>query len=278
MIMDKIPQELVKSLMELGLLESEAKIYVTLVMMNNSEVKKLIDFLGLSKPNTYESLRLLKEKGLVVLINTKPMTYQATPPDIGLEMLLKTHLDAKEKAKEKAKQYFSTLNKQDFVEKPSETLWHVFGGNSIEQKINDMIQNATESIFIALSPKYLNYIEKLDEHIKLDVIIFSDEQDTEQKLKKLFKGKKGNFQIVGKEDMISADVAAVPPKELIQYKEALSMFNYEKMLMLIVDNSELLFIPPVSEDPISAINTKNKAFIMIMKIEFASASHVFHRK
>jgi len=56
------------------------------------------------------------------------------------------------------------------------------------------------------------------------------------------------------------------------------MFNYENMLMLIVDDSELLFIPPVSKDSISAINTKNKAYIMIMKIEFASASHVFHQK
>ena len=95
--MEKIPQELVKSLMDLGLFESEAKIYITLVMLNNSEVKKLIDFLGLSKPNTYESLRLLKEKGLVVLINTRPTTYQATPPDIGLDMLLQNHLNLKRK-------------------------------------------------------------------------------------------------------------------------------------------------------------------------------------
>ena len=107
--MNKIPQELIKSLVDLGLLESEAKIYTTLAMMDNSEVKTLIEFLGLSKPNTYESLRLLKEKGLVVLINTKPMTYQATPPDIGLDMLLKNHLNSQEKAKTNAKKFFSTL-------------------------------------------------------------------------------------------------------------------------------------------------------------------------
>nr|WP_054858346.1 helix-turn-helix domain-containing protein [Methanobacterium formicicum] len=97
--MNEIPQELIKSLMDLGLLESEAKIYITLAMMNNSEVKTLIEFLGLSKPNTYESLRLLEEKGLVSLINTRPMAYQALPPEIGLEVLLKTHIDAKDKAK-----------------------------------------------------------------------------------------------------------------------------------------------------------------------------------
>ena len=177
-IMEKIPQELVKSLMDLGLLESEAKIYITLVMLNNSEVKKLIDFLGISKPNTYESLRLLKEKGLVVLINTRPMTYQATPPDIGLDMLLQNHLNLKEKAKDKAKKFFSTLDRENFIEKPSETLWHVFGEKSIKYKINDMIQSATNSIFLASSPKYLKYLEKFEEkNIKLDIIIFSDDMN-----------------------------------------------------------------------------------------------------
>jgi|GEM_PF-5158655 hypothetical protein len=48
--MDEIPHELIKSFIDLGLLESEAKIYITLSMMNNSEVKTLIEFLGISKP------------------------------------------------------------------------------------------------------------------------------------------------------------------------------------------------------------------------------------
>jgi sugar-specific transcriptional regulator TrmB len=275
MIMDGIPQELVKSLMELGLLESEAKIYITLVMMNNSEVKKLIEFLGISKPNTYESLRLLKEKGLVVLINTRPMTYQATPPDIGLDMLLQNHLNSKEKAKNKAKKIFSTLDHENFIEKSPETLWHVFGGKSIKYKINDMIQSATKSIFLASSPKYLKYLEKFDEkNLKLDIVIFSDDMNTKEKLEKIFKDKKGNFQIVPYEAMINASVAAVPEEELITYKEALSMFEYENMMMLITDDSEVLFIPPVSQNSISAVNTKNKAFVMIMKIEFGSIPQI----
>ena len=273
--MEKIPQELVKSLMDLGLLESEAKIYITLVMLNNSEVKKLIDFLGISKPNTYESLRLLKEKGLVVLINTRPMTYQATPPDIGLDMLLQNHLNSKEKAKNKAKNIFSTLDRENFIEKSPETLWHVFGEKSINYKINDMIQSATNSIFLASSPKYLKYLEKFDEkNLKLDIIIFSDDMNKKEKLKKIFKNKKGNFQIVPNQSMIDASVAEVPEEELVTYKEALSMFEYENMMMLIIDDSEVLFIPPVSQNSISAINTKNKAFVMIMKIEYGSIPQI----
>jgi sugar-specific transcriptional regulator TrmB len=240
-------------------------------MMNNSEVKKLIEFLGISKPNTYESLRLLKEKGLVVLINTRPMTYQSTPPDIGLDMLLQNHLKLQEKAKNKAKKLFTTLDHENFIEKSPETLWHVFGGKSIKYKINDMIQSATTSIFLASSPQYLEYLENFDEkNLKLDIISFSDEIDAKEKLEKIFKDKKGNFQIVPYEAMIGAAMTAVPEGELITYKEALSMFEYENMMMLITDDSEVLFIPPVSQNSISAVNTKNKAFIMIMKIEFGS--------
>ena len=272
--MDQIPQELIKSLMDLGLLESEAKIYVTLVMLNNSEVKKLIDFLGLSKPNTYESLRLLKEKGLVVLINTRPMTYQATPLDIGLEMLYQTNLDLKEKAKEKAKKIFLTLDKENFIEKNPETLWHVFGGKSIDYKIKEMIIGANKSIFFASSPQYLQYLEKLDEkNIKMDIITISNNHNIKEKLNTIFKNKKVNYHIVNYKDMINSSLTAVPEDELISYKEALNMFDYENMLMLIVDDSELLFIPPVSQDSIAAINTKNKAFIMIMKIEYMAINH-----
>jgi len=273
-IMDQIPQELIKSLMDLGLLESEAKIYITLLMLNYSEVKKLIDFLGLSKPNTYESLRLLKEKGLVVLINTRPMTYQAIPLDIGLEMLYQTNLDLKEKAKEKAKKIFLTLDKENFIEKNPETLWHVFGGKSIDNKIKEMIIGANKSIFFASSPQYLKYIEKLNEkNIKMEIITISNNSNIKDKLNKIFKEKKVDYHIVNYKDMINSSLTAVPEDELISYKEALNMFDYENMLMLIVDDSELLFIPPVSQDSIAAINTKNKAFIMIMKIEYMAINH-----
>lgn len=276
--MDKIPQKLVKALMELGLLESEAKIYTTLAMMNISEVKKLIDFLGLSKPNTYESLRLLEEKGLVVLINTRPRTYQAIPPDIGLELLLETHLNAKREAQE----LFSALDKQKFIEKPPETLWYVFGENSIDYKIKDMINGTTESIFLLSSPKYLKYLKKLKkENLKLDIITIAlDKQDTEQIIEKIFKGKnEGNFHIINTEDIINASIPInIPQEESKTYKKALSSIDYENMMVLIVDDSEVLYIPPVSEGSINAINTKNKAFLVSMKIEFAAIQHTVHQK
>ena len=102
--MVKIPLGLVQLLMELGLLENEAKLYIALVIMDNADVKNLINFVGLSRPNAYESLRMLEEKGIISLINTRPMVYQAIPPEIGLEILFGKYKNSqKEKNKRKAK-------------------------------------------------------------------------------------------------------------------------------------------------------------------------------
>ncbi len=262
--MEKIPQQLIKSLMELGLLESEAKIYIALAMMDNAEVKELINLLGLSKPNTYEGLRMLEEKGLVVLINTRPMAYQVTPPDIGLEMLLKNHVNAKIEAET----IFSTMNKEDFVEKSSEALLHVFGEKSIDFKIRDMFDNASRSVFIISSPQYIKYFKKLDgTRLKLDINIFSEGKDTEEEIIKSFGNKEGNFKIISEENVIKMHSSKIQsPKELEEYKEALSIFEYKNMMILMVDDSEIMYVLPFSKNTLSAFNTKNKSLITLMKL------------
>lgn len=263
-MMDKIPQKLIKSLMDLGLLESEAKIYIALTILDNAEVKKLINILGLSKPNTYEGLRMLEEKGLVVLINTRPMAYQATPPDIGLEMLLKTHLDAKKEAKK----IFSTLDKEKFAERTSETLLHVFGEKSIDYKIKDMLNKATKNVFMISSPQYLKYIENLTQkELKFDITIFSEGKNTEQDIRKLLINHEGNFQIISEENAINMHSSKITnPEELKEYKEALSMFEYRNMMVLMIDDSEIMYVLPFSQDTLSAFNTKNKSLITLMKL------------
>jgi len=250
--------------MDLGLLESEAKIYIALTILDNAEVKKLINILGLSKPNTYEGLRMLEEKGLVVLINTRPMAYQATPPDIGLEMLLKTHLDAKKEAQK----IFSTLDKEKCAERTSETLLHVFGEKSIDYKIKDMLNSATKNVFMISSPQYLKYIENLTQkELKFDITIFSEGKNTEQDIRKLLINHEGNFQIISEENAINMHSSKITnPEELKEYKEALSMFEYRNMMVLMIDDSEIMYVLPFSQDTLSAFNTKNKSLITLMKL------------
>ena len=181
--MDHIPQDLVKSLMELGLLESEAKIDVSLVIMNNSEVKELIHFVGISKPNTYEGLRSLEEKGLINLINGKPITYQAVAPDIGLEILFDTHV----KAKDHAKKLFATLDKTVNNEGLSDSLWYVFTKKNVEYKLRDMVKNANKSVQLLSSDHFVKYLRPLArKDLNMDITIISGFGDKTQSLKTLF--------------------------------------------------------------------------------------------
>jgi Predicted transcriptional regulators len=199
------------------------------------------------------------------------MAYQALPPEIGLEVLLKKHIDAKEKAKK----IFSIMDKEKFVPKSSDSFWNVFNGESINYKIKDMIQNAKESIFMVSSPKYIKYLENADTNLKLDIVVFS-ETSTFETLKKHFKEKKGNFKVVNEEDMLNL-VASSKTKDQKQfeiYKEALLMVEYRNMVMLAIDDEEVLYMPPMSTNSLTAINTKNKAMTILMKIGLSDITNL----
>lgn len=264
--MNNVPQDLVRSLIELGLPESEARIYIALVIMNNSEVKELIDFSGISKPSAYEALRSLENKGFIVLINERPLVYQAIPPEIGLELLMDTHI----KAKEDAKRLLSTLGRIHVEDRPQETVWCVFKKKSIEYKIRDMLQNAAESVLLMASDQYIKYLTPVSNtSLDLDVTIFSENPNIEPLLKKIFKSDNARFQLINKAEMLKRLMAykagfqeeMVPP-----FKEILFMFNFDNMLFVIADDSDLLYVPPLSGDSLIAINLKNKLLSENMKL------------
>ena len=270
--MDHIPQDLVKSLMELGLLESEAKIYVALVSMNNSEVKELIDFVGISKPNTYEGLRSLEEKGLINLINGKPITYQAVSPDIGLEILFDTHV----KAKDHAKKLFATLDKTVNNEGLPDSFWYVFTKKNVEYKLRDMVKNANKSVQLLSSDHFIKYLKPLArKDLDVDITIISGSSDKTQSMKTLFNSDKANVTIVDKKNMVRMLAIYKSGNQeayISPFENFLSMFSFENMLILIVDDMEILYVLPLSDSSMNAINSKNKAMVKNMKLVFSAMS------
>lgn len=68
-------------LIELGLTESESKIYISLLKLNNSTVKEISKDTGFHRTNIYDILEQLKEKGLVSTIKEgKSACFSATDP------------------------------------------------------------------------------------------------------------------------------------------------------------------------------------------------------
>ena len=120
-------------------------------------------------------------------------------------------------------------------------------------------------------------IKKTITILVLNSVIFSFGQECCETLKKDFEDKKGNFKVVNEEDMLNI-VASSKTKDQKQfeiYKEALLMVEYRNMVMLAIDDEEVLYMPPMSTNSLTAINTKNKAMTMLMKIGLSDITNQF---
>lgn len=266
MIMNRIPEELTDSLMELGLLESEAKIYAALVLKHDSEVKELQEFLGMSKPSVYEGLRTLEEKGFVILTNPKPTTYQAIPPEVALDM----RLVAQMKAKESALRSIQDLQDQQGEEEASENVWYIFGTKHFESKVKDMLKGAKKSVYCVTSGRYLDLIEqKAKSNLRFDLTIVTEDVTVQKRLDSVFKKDRANIRIIGKSQMIGSLLSedqrpkegSVPSKEKL-----LGKTEIDKMFILLVDDEEMFYIPPLKGMSSNAIATKNQLLILTMKM------------
>jgi sugar-specific transcriptional regulator TrmB len=107
-------QESIQTLMNLGLTQLEAKVYLTLLMFGNGgvDVKRIAKESNTARQDVYRILPSLQQFGLVVRIVATPSIYQATSLKNGLSMLLKQKTEEHNALKNKIKKLFieSTIN------------------------------------------------------------------------------------------------------------------------------------------------------------------------
>lgn len=259
--MTEIPPQLVASLKELGLLESEAKIYSALVLLHDAEVKELQDFLGLSKPNIYAGLRALEGKGFIVLTNPKPTTYQAVPPEVALDMWMSTRMKAKDEALASIRRFESAKS----TEKAPSNIWFVFGRKHFESKIKDMLSNARKSVSCITSSQYLDLIERMaGSNVALNLTTITDDKGVRQKVENAFKKGRAKVRFMTKDQFMKV---LQPHSPGIGAEPALprDQFDLDNFFVLLVDDAEMFYIPPLGEGPLNAISTKNPAILMNFK-------------
>jgi sugar-specific transcriptional regulator TrmB len=228
-------------------------------------VKELQEFLGMSKPSVYEGLRMLEEKGFVILTNPKPATYQAIPPEVALDM----RLVAQMKAKEEALASIHDLRDEQNVDETAENIWFIFGTKHFESKVKDMLKNAKKSIFCITSGQYLDLIErKAKSNIRFDLTIISEDPTIRRRLEGVFRKDRSQVRILSRSRMVRSllsenqgpDEGSMPNAEML-----LSKSDIEKMFVLLVDDEEMFYIPPMKGLSLNAIATKNQLLILSMK-------------
>jgi sugar-specific transcriptional regulator TrmB len=257
----ELPGQLIASLSELGLLESEAKIYAALVLLNYAEVKDLLELLDVSKPRIYDGLRMLEEQGLIVQTSPRPAMYQAIAPHIAMEVLMKKH----EAAKNEVLEQFRALESRELIDKPAAPLCYLFGNKSLEFKIRDLLENARESICCQSSAKYLGYLEKAaGRSIRLRLVILSEDPAPQKRMERLFK--KGNAEIttLTRDQMIGMVPESAKKEAHLRMAQAEDLMDMDNLFMIIVDDTELLFIPPLKSESLGAITSANKGMVFMM--------------
>jgi len=255
---EHIPASLVKSLNDLGLSNYEASVYAALVLYDNAEAKEIIDFLSISKPSVYEALDSLAEMGLAVKRVSKPARYSPVSPEMAIDLLVGKH----KKAAAAAFEILKKLEKEKVQTETEDALWTIYGDTNIEYKIRDLFRKAKRQISCMVGERYLPAIEKAKiKEIPMRLLVISDNPALQGELEKIFPGKNADIQIISRE-LFSRPPPFAPP----DFAEIAKVMNCDNTLELLVDDEELLMIPPFVSSGVSVLNTRNKGAILQMKM------------
>jgi HTH-type transcriptional regulator, sugar sensing transcriptional regulator len=256
--MESIPAPLVKSLNELGLSTYEANVYAALVLYDNADAKDLTEFLTISKPSVYEALDHLAEMGLAVKRVSKPARYSAVSPQMAIALLMGNH----QKAADLALAALEKLKTEKVHTEKEEALWTIYGDKSIEYKIRDLFGKAKNHIRCMVGERYLPFIANIQiKDISLQLIVISDTPGLDKKLRVQFTGKNADIHVIPAEKF-----AIPPPFAPPEFEEIHKLMRVENTLELIVDDEELLMIPPFFSGTVSVLNTRNKGAVLQMKL------------
>jgi HTH-type transcriptional regulator, sugar sensing transcriptional regulator len=256
--MESISPGLIKALNDLGLSNYEANVYAALVLYDNADAKEIVDFLSISKPSVYEALDRLAEMGLAVKRISKPARYSAISPEMAIDILMDRHRKAADLA-------LASLKMLEIEKVPTEkedALWTIYGDANIEYKIRDLMGRAKHRISCMVGEQYLPFIEKSRiGAVSLQLMVVSDDPALEGRLEKLFPGKNHEIHVITTEQF-----EVPPPFAPPEFEEIHKLMKVENTLELVVDDEELLMIPPFVSGSLSVLNTRNKGAILQMKM------------
>ncbi len=256
--MESIPTSLIKSLNNLGLSNNEASVYAALVLYDNAEAKEIIDYLAISKPSVYDALDRLSDLGLAVKRVTKPARYSAISPEMAIDLLIDKH----RKAADQALAALKILEKKKVRTEKEDALWTIYGDANIEYKIRDLFGRAKRQICCMIGERYLPFIENVKiKNVSLQLIVISDDSALLGKLQELFPGKNADLHVISTEQF-----KVPPPFAPPEFAEMSKFMNFDNILELIVDDDELLMIPPFISGSVSVLNTRNKGTILQIKM------------
>ena len=133
--------DLVEKLKEIGFNTYEAKVYIALLKKYPATGYEVSKLANIPQSRTYDTLKVLEEKKVVVSANTKPVTYTPIRP----KQLTSSYM----------KKINSTINYLDkhlpeVKDNYNEPIITVNGKQNIQDKVIEVIQNAKRDIYMEI--------------------------------------------------------------------------------------------------------------------------------
>ena len=131
--------DLVEKLKEIGFNTYEAKVYIALLKKYPATGYEVSKLANIPQSRTYDTLKVLEEKNVVVSTNTKPVSYTPVKPKV---------LTAKYKKKIDSTINYLDKNLPQVKEDYNEPILTITGKQNIQDKVIDVIRNAKREIYM----------------------------------------------------------------------------------------------------------------------------------
>lgn len=143
--------DLVEKLKEIGFNTYEAKVYIALLKKYPATGYEVAKLANIPQSRTYDTLKVLEEKNIVVATNTKPLTYTPIKPK---------QLTSKIQKKINSTINFLDKHLPDVKENYNEPIMTVTGKQNIQDKIIEVIQSAKREIYMEIWSQDFKVFEK----------------------------------------------------------------------------------------------------------------------
>jgi sugar-specific transcriptional regulator TrmB len=142
--MDEAMTSMVERLTRLGFSLYEAKAYVGLLVHGAQTGYGLSNLTGVPQPKVYETLHRLAEQGALMQIANKPATYVAMPAE---QLFHALETDFKQRLQNARNDLEHLLSKPN--EDQQELIWKLNSFGSIVARTQEVIANATRSVYLS---------------------------------------------------------------------------------------------------------------------------------
>ncbi len=132
----------VENLVQLGLKEYEARIYVALVGLGEANVRRIHEASGVPRPRVYDVLNALDEKGFIEIRQGSPLMYTAVRPDIVVSFL-KRDLDTAASESVKTLEALSLNAHQNYS-----PIWYVHSDWTIRRNLERLVEGVAHELII----------------------------------------------------------------------------------------------------------------------------------